>query len=142
MADGSDARLPREILEQADRIGIRTLGVPEEFAASSSTGQRGADLRLISEEIARATRGLPTSWCRSGRCRCLLRNIAPRSLQERWFPKLVADPAFLLAALPPEPVGLRIVAALQRARGRHEHQGGPEGRRVLIKAQAVHQQRL
>src|SRR5207247_3224244 len=26
-----DARLPREILEQADRIGVRTLGVPEEF---------------------------------------------------------------------------------------------------------------
>src|SRR5947209_6889635 len=26
-----DARLPRAILEQADRIGIRTLGVPEEF---------------------------------------------------------------------------------------------------------------
>ncbi len=26
-----EARLLREILEQADRIGIRTLGVPEEF---------------------------------------------------------------------------------------------------------------
>src|SRR2546426_3259422 len=37
--------------------------------------------------------------------RSLLRNIAPRSLQERWFPKLFADPAFLLAHCLTEPRG-------------------------------------
>ena len=35
----------------------------------------------------------------------LLRNIAPRQLQERWFPQLVSDPSFLLAHCLTEPRG-------------------------------------
>ena len=49
-----DARLPREILEQADRIGIRTLGVPEELGGvqlDAATEVR--TFALIAEEIAR-----------------------------------------------------------------------------------------
>ncbi|TMJ87906.1 MAG: acyl-CoA dehydrogenase family protein [Alphaproteobacteria bacterium] len=44
------ARLPPEILQGAEEIGIRTLGVPEESRAG--------------------TPALPTSWCRTGRSRC------------------------------------------------------------------------
>ena len=35
----------------------------------------------------------------------LLRNVAPRHLQERWFPRVVADPAFLLSHCLTEPRG-------------------------------------
>ncbi len=35
----------------------------------------------------------------------LLRNLAPRHLQERWFPRIVEDPQFLLAHCLTEPRG-------------------------------------
>ena len=101
-----DARLPREILEQADRIGIRTLGVPEEFGGIQlDPASEVQTFALISEEIARGDSGLADKLVQVWKVSVLLRNIAPRALQERWFPKLVADPAFLLAHCLTEPRG-------------------------------------
>src|SRR5437870_6095323 len=101
-----DARLPREILEQADRIGIRTLGVPEEFGGIQlDPATEVQTFALISEEIARGDSGLADKLVQVWKVSVLLRNIATRSLQERWFPKLVADPAFLLAHCLTEPRG-------------------------------------
>src|SRR5207245_1742857 len=60
---------------------------------------------LISEEIARGDSGLADKLVQIWKVWVLLRNIAPRPLQERWFPKLVADPAFLLAHCLTEPRG-------------------------------------
>ena len=101
-----DARLPREILEQADRIGIRTLGVPEEFGGIQlDPATEVQTFALISEEIARGDSGLADKLVQVWKVSVLLRNIAPRPLQERWFPKLVADPAFLLAHCLTEPRG-------------------------------------
>src|SRR3989442_12919390 len=49
-----DARLPRAILEQADKIGIRTLGVPEEFGGVAlDPAREGQTFAPISQEIAR-----------------------------------------------------------------------------------------
>src|SRR5437016_12152963 len=101
-----DARLPREILEQADRIGIRTLGVPEEFGGIQlDQATEVQTFAIISEEIARGDSGLADKLVQIWKVSVLLRNIAPRPLQERWFPKLVADPAFLLAHCLTEPRG-------------------------------------
>jgi alkylation response protein AidB-like acyl-CoA dehydrogenase len=101
-----DARLPREILEQADRIGIRTLGVPEEFGGIQlDPATEVQTFALISEEIARGDSGLADKLVQIWKVSVLLRNIAPRPLQEHWFPKLVADPAFLLAHCLTEPRG-------------------------------------
>src|SRR5256714_1771081 len=101
-----EARLPRSILEQADKIGIRTLGVPEEFGGvpldPASVVQTFA---LISEEIARGDSGLADKLVQIWKVSVLLRNVAPRQLQERWFPKIVSDPAFLLAHCLTEPRG-------------------------------------
>src|SRR6266481_3386476 len=99
-------RLPREILAGADEIGVRTLGVPEEFGGIEL--ERGTEVQtfaLISEEIARGDSGLADKLVQIWKVSVLLRNIAPRPLQERWFPKLVADPAFLLAHCLTEPRG-------------------------------------
>src|SRR6202040_1092037 len=52
-------RLPPEILEGADKIGIRTLGVPEELGGVEL--ERGSEVQtfaLIAEEIARGDSGL------------------------------------------------------------------------------------
>jgi alkylation response protein AidB-like acyl-CoA dehydrogenase len=101
-----EARLPREILEQADRIGIRTLGVPEEFGGVQlDPASEVQTFAVISEEIARGDSGLADKLVQIWKVSVLLRNFAPRHLQERWFPKVVGDPGFLLAHCLTEPRG-------------------------------------
>ncbi len=101
-----EQRLPREILEAADRIGIRTLGVPEEFGGVQlEPATEVQTFALISEEIARGDSGLADKLVQNWKVSVLLRNLAPRHLQERWFPRLFGDPSFLLAHCLTEPRG-------------------------------------
>jgi alkylation response protein AidB-like acyl-CoA dehydrogenase len=82
------------------------LGVPEEFGGleldKSSEVQTFA---IIAEEIARGDSGLADKLVQNWKVSVLLRNLAPRHLQERWFSRLVADPQFLLAHCLTEPRG-------------------------------------
>ena len=99
-------RLPREILEQAHRIGIRTLGVPEEFGGTPLDPRTEVQtFAMISEEIARGDAGLSDKLVQIWKVSLLLRNVAPRHLQERWFPRIAEDPTFLLAHCLTEPRG-------------------------------------
>jgi hypothetical protein len=99
-------RLPREILEGAERVGIRTLGVPEEFGGIElDRGSEVATFALIAEEIARGDSGLADKLVQNWKVAVLLRNLAPRHLQEKWFARLLADPQFLLAHCLTEPRG-------------------------------------
>ncbi|HYH42726.1 MAG TPA: acyl-CoA dehydrogenase family protein, partial [Burkholderiales bacterium] len=99
-------RLPASILEQADRIGVRTLGVPEEFGGTPvDPAEEVQTFALIAEEIARGDSGLADKLVQIWKVSVLLRNVAPRHLQEKWFPRIVADPGFLLAHCLTEPRG-------------------------------------
>ena len=101
-----DARLPRGILDAADRIGVRTLGVPEEFGGTQlDPATEVQTFAIISEEIARGDSGLADKLVQNWKVSVLLRNLAPRHLQERWFPRLMQDPGFLLAHCLTEPRG-------------------------------------
>src|ERR671922_162207 len=101
-----EKRLPREILEAADRIGIRTLGVPEEFGGVQlDPANEVQTFAVISEEIARGDSGLADKLVQNWKVSVLLRNLAPRHLQEQWFPRLIEDPQFLLAHCLTEPRG-------------------------------------
>jgi alkylation response protein AidB-like acyl-CoA dehydrogenase len=101
-----DARLPPEILAGADRIGIRTLGVPEEFGGIElDAASEVRTFALIAQEIARGDSGLADKLVQNWKVSVLLRNVAPRHLQERWFRRLLADPQFLLAHCLTEPRG-------------------------------------
>ena len=99
-------RLPPEILKGADKIGIRTLGVPEEFGGIEL--DRESEVRtfaVIAQEIARGDSGLADKLVQNWKVSVLLRNVAPRHLQKHWFERLVADPQFLLAHCLTEPRG-------------------------------------
>jgi alkylation response protein AidB-like acyl-CoA dehydrogenase len=99
-------RLPPEVLEGADRIGIRTLGVPEEYGGIEI--DPAAEVRtfaLISQEIARGDSGLADKLVQNWKVSVLLRNLAPKHLQEKWFKRLIEDPQFLLAHCLTEPRG-------------------------------------
>ncbi|MGZ3411516.1 MAG: acyl-CoA dehydrogenase family protein [Xanthobacteraceae bacterium] len=99
-------RLPTSILEGADSIGIRTLGVPEEFGGIElDRSNEVQTFAIISEEIARGDSGLADKLVQNWKVSVLLRNIAPRHLQEKWFKRLIDDPQFLLAHCLTEPRG-------------------------------------
>ena len=101
-----EERLPRKILEVADEIGIRTLGIPEEFGGTPlDPAQEVRTFALVAEEIARGDSGLADKLVQVWKVSRLLKAIAPRKLQEEWFPKIVADPGFLLAHCSTEPRG-------------------------------------
>jgi alkylation response protein AidB-like acyl-CoA dehydrogenase len=101
-----EERLPPEILQGADKVGIRTLGVPEEFGGVElDKASEVATFAIIAEEIARGDSGLSDKLVQVWKVSVLLRNLAPRHLQERWFPRIVAEPQFLLAHCLTEPRG-------------------------------------
>jgi alkylation response protein AidB-like acyl-CoA dehydrogenase len=101
-----EARLPPDILEGAHKVGIRTLGVPEEFGGVElDKASETQTIALIAEEIARGDSGLADKLVQIWKVSILLRNLAPRHLQERWFPRIVEDPQFLLAHCLTEPRG-------------------------------------
>jgi alkylation response protein AidB-like acyl-CoA dehydrogenase len=101
-----EARLPAEILRQADRIGIRTLGVPEQFGgAGIEAATEVRSFAVIAEEIARGDSGLADKLVQNWKVSVLLRTFAPPHLQERWFTRLTSNPGFLLAHCLTEPRG-------------------------------------
>ncbi|MGA8885706.1 MAG: acyl-CoA dehydrogenase family protein, partial [Pseudolabrys sp.] len=98
--------LPPRILEEAEKIGIRTLGVPEEFGGVEL--EKGTEVKtfaLVAEEIARGDSGLADKMVQNWKVSVLLRQFAPKHLQEKWFKRLVAEPQFLMAHCLTEPRG-------------------------------------
>jgi alkylation response protein AidB-like acyl-CoA dehydrogenase len=99
-------RLPAYILEETDKIGLRTLGVPAEFGGTQIDPREEVQtFAIIAEEIARGDSGLADKLAQIWKVSVLLRHLAPRHLQERWFARVVADPSFLLAHCLTEPRG-------------------------------------
>ena len=68
-------------------------------------GTEVSTFALISEEIARGDSGLADKLVQNWKVALLLRNVAPKHLQEKWFARLTEDPQFLLAHCLTEPRG-------------------------------------
>jgi alkylation response protein AidB-like acyl-CoA dehydrogenase len=101
-----EERLPPQILEGAEEVGIRALGVPEEFGGVElDKATEVQTFAIIAQEIARGDSGLADKLVQNWKVAVLLRNFAPRSLQQKWFTRLVEDPQFLLAHCLTEPRG-------------------------------------
>ncbi len=99
-------RPTRELLEGAHRIGVRTLGIPEEFGGTPVDPKTEVQtFAMVAEEISRGDSGLGDKLTQIWKISKLLQNIAPRHLQELWFPRIVEDPMFLLAHCLTEPRG-------------------------------------
>src|SRR6185503_15759778 len=95
-----------ELLEGAQKIGVRGLGIPEEFGGTPvDPAAEVQTFAMVAEEIARGDCGLADKLVQIWKISKLLTNIAPRHLQEKWFPRIVEDPSFLLAHCLTEPRG-------------------------------------
>jgi alkylation response protein AidB-like acyl-CoA dehydrogenase len=99
-------RPSRELLQAAQEIGVRTLGVPEEFGGTPvDPATEVQTYAMVAEEVARGDSGLADKLVQIWKISMLLRNVAPRHLQEKWFPRIVEDSSFLLAHCLTEPRG-------------------------------------
>lgn len=100
------ARLPAEILEEADRAGLRGLGVPDAYGGVGLDPKTEAQtFSIIATEISRGDSGLADKLVQNWKISVLLRSLAPRHLQDEWFPRYLADPQFLMAHCLTEPRG-------------------------------------
>lgn len=101
-----EERLPNSILQEADSLGIRTLGVPEEYGGMSMEKEHEVrTFAIISEEIARGDSGLADKLVQNWKVSVLLRAQANQEHQETWFTKLMENPNFLFAHALTEPKG-------------------------------------
>jgi alkylation response protein AidB-like acyl-CoA dehydrogenase len=99
-------RPSNELLEEAHKIGVRTLGIPEEFGGTPlDPATEVQTFAMVSEEISRGDSGLADKLVQIWKISKLLQNIAPRHLQEKWFPRIAEDPTFLMAHCLTEPRG-------------------------------------
>ena len=99
-------RLPLKILQEADKCGIRTLGIPEKFGGTETDPKTEAQtFAVLCEEVARGDTGLADKMSQNWKITRMLRFLAPQHIQEYWFPKIVADPSFLMAMAATEPRG-------------------------------------
>jgi alkylation response protein AidB-like acyl-CoA dehydrogenase len=94
------------LLEGVHKIGVRTLGIPEAFGGTPlDPATEVQTYAMVAEEIARGDSGLADKLVQIWKISMLLRNIAPRHLQEEWFPRIAQDASFLLAHCLTEPRG-------------------------------------
>jgi alkylation response protein AidB-like acyl-CoA dehydrogenase len=99
-------RLPAEILEEASSTGLRGLGVPEQYGGVGlDPATEAQTFSIIATEIARGDSGLADKLVQNWKISVLLRSLAPRHLQDLWFPRYMADPQFLMAHCLTEPRG-------------------------------------
>jgi alkylation response protein AidB-like acyl-CoA dehydrogenase len=100
------ARLPAEILKEADRAGLRHLGVPEQYGGVGlDPASEAQTFSIIATEIARGDAGLADKLVQNWKISVLLRTLAPSHLQDTWFSRYMADPQFLMAHCLTEPRG-------------------------------------
>jgi len=101
-----DQRLPAEILREADRTGLRGLGVPDQYGGVGlDPATEAQTFSIIATEIARGDSGLADKLVQNWKISVLLRSLAPPHLQDTWFRRYMADPQFLMAHCLTEPRG-------------------------------------
>jgi len=99
-------RLMPEVLAKADEIGIRSLGVPEEFGGVAlEAATQTQTFAVIATELARGDSGLADKLVQNWKISVLIGALAPQRLKERWFAEYLANPSFLMAHALTEPRG-------------------------------------
>jgi len=97
-----EARWPKELLLEADRFGLRTLGLPETYGGLDLDTQTQV---LMVEELARGDPGFSTNLSQNWKIAAQFGRQAPSHLQDVWFKRFKEDPTFLWAHCITEPRG-------------------------------------
>lgn len=95
-------RLPGHLMERADEIGLRTLGIPESY------GGVGVDTLtqvVMVEELGRGDPGFTTTIVQNWKIAAEFARHASKELADEWFDRFLSDPGFLWANCLTEPRG-------------------------------------
>ncbi len=95
-------RWPRELLSKADEIGLRTLGLPEEYGGVPLDTFTQA---LMVEELGRGDVGFTTTLVQNWKVAAEFARHASPAVAEEWIGRFQADPGFLWANCITEPRG-------------------------------------
>ena len=99
-------RLPLALLEKADELGLRTLGVPERFGGIAfEKGTQARTFAIVAEEIGRGDSGFADKLVQNWKVSVLLEAYAAEPLKERLFSEFMARPDYLMAHALTEPKG-------------------------------------
>jgi len=86
-----DQRLPAELLDEADRTGLRGLGVPEEYGGVGlDPASEAQTFSIIATEIARGVSGLADQLVQKGPIPVLMRYPAQRRCTDQAVPRALA----------------------------------------------------
>jgi alkylation response protein AidB-like acyl-CoA dehydrogenase len=90
-----------DIVREASKRGLRTLSIPKKF------GGEGADvltLAMVGEQIAYGDLGIAVGFDQTWKIMTALAVLCNEDQQNRWIPKVMEDPEFLLAVCATEPM--------------------------------------
>jgi alkylation response protein AidB-like acyl-CoA dehydrogenase len=107
-----DERWPKELFLEAEKLGLRALGVPEKYGGMNIDTVTTA---IIVEELGRGDPGFTNSLTNNRKVSAYLAQFAPEHLQDEWFPRYMNDPTFLMANCNTEPRGASDRALLYNA---------------------------
>lgn len=95
-------RLPRHLMQRADEIGLRTLGIPKEYGGIEVDTLTQA---LMVEELGRGDPGFTTTIVQNWKVAAEFARHASPDLAREWFDRFLDDPEFLWANCLTEPRG-------------------------------------
>ena len=95
-------RLPKHLMARADEIGLRTLGLPEEYGGVPLDTLTQT---LLVEELGRGDPGFTTTIVQNWKIAAEFARHASKELADEWFARFTADPGFLWAHCLTEPRG-------------------------------------
>jgi len=90
-----------DLVREASKRGLRNLSVPKRF------GGEGADvltLAIVGEQIAYGDLGVAVGFDQTWKIMTALTVLCNEDQQNRWIPKIVEDPEYLLAVAATEPM--------------------------------------
>jgi len=95
-------RWPRELLAKADEIGLRTLGLPEEYGGVPLDTLTQV---LMVEQLGQGDPGFTTTIVQNWKVAAEFSRHAAKPLADLWFERFASDPGFLWANALTEPRG-------------------------------------
>ena len=87
-----EERWPKELLIEADKLGLRTVGLPEEYGGMKLDA---LTMVLVIEEIARGDPGFAVTLSQNWKIPALFGGIAPKHLQEPMYKCPESLPRFM-----------------------------------------------
>lgn len=98
-----DQRVPWPLIEEADQLGLRTLGLPESLGGAALTSV--LSYAVVSEELARGEPSLVDILLQGWKVGAIIASAAPQHLRQHWLERFAREPRLLFSHCSTEPQG-------------------------------------